>query len=73
MFEHEYKIIFLIATIYLVVVIALFLPGCVSPKNWHSDRHADVMMVCRSMCGKERVHSYVPFTGECTCESQQRE
>lgn len=64
-----------IAIIMFVIMVVLMagVGGCVSPKNWHSDRHADVMMVCRSMCGKDRVASYTPFTGECTCGTQQSE
>jgi hypothetical protein len=65
-------VIFIIGWLFILLGVALMLTGCVSPKEWRPDAHHDTMMVCRSMCGKDRVQSYVPFTGECTCEAEKK-
>ena len=49
------------------VMISIFLTGCVSPKNWSSDRHFEAMSMCQYMCDENGVKRYTPMLGTCEC------
>lgn len=52
---------------YLLLLVALVVPSCVTPENWSPESHRAAMRQCTLMCGKGRVRAYDPWSGECTC------
>lgn len=51
----------------LVIISSSHFISCVTPSKWEPESHQEVMLMCKAMCGKDRVKSYEPFTGTCEC------
>jgi xanthosine utilization system XapX-like protein len=51
----------------ITLTVVFLIGGCTTPNKWAPSSHAEIMRQCSLMCGKARVKSYAPLTGECEC------